>query len=383
VARSNASGRLACVAGGVELVRALAAAGVRSVLTSPREDTAAGSRFVAEHVPIDPPPLTEALVERARGGRRPLPLLYDSDEAVLAISRARDALAASYRFLLPGADLVEDLVDKARFQALAERLSLPVPAAAHVRPARSGPEDLALPFPLVMKAVPFRDDRWRAIGEAAKVLYVRDEAELRRVWPRLAEADLDLLAQEVVPGGERDLLSYHVSVDASGAVAGEFTGRKIRTHPAEFGMSASLVTTIDPHVTAVGRDLVERLGLRGPAKLDFKRGPDGELHLLEVNPRFTLWVQPGAVAGVNLPAIAYADLMGEPRPPVATARAGVRWLSPRSDFLAAREEHLPMHRWLWFAVRSEAITSFAWNDFGPLRRRGGVALARHRARLRG
>ena len=44
------------------------------------------------------------------------------------------------------------------------------------------------------------------------------------------------------------------------------------------------------------------LGLRGVAKLDFKRTAAGELVLLEVNPRFNLWHLPGAVAGVNLPA---------------------------------------------------------------------------------
>ena len=43
-----------------------------------------------------------------------------------------------------------------------------------------------------------------------------------------------------------------------------------------------------------------RLGLKGLVKLDFKRADDETLHLLEVNPRFSLWHHLGAVAGVNL-----------------------------------------------------------------------------------
>src|SRR6266480_5798567 len=75
-------------------------------------------------------------------------------------------------------------------------------------------------------------------------------------------------------------------------------------------------------------ELVRRLGLRGVAKLDFKRAPDGQLYLLEVNPRFTLWHHLGARAGVNIPALVYADLAGLPRGRVLQARAGVRWCKP-------------------------------------------------------
>jgi hypothetical protein len=48
--------------------------------------------------------------------------------------------------------------------------------------------------------------------------------------------------------------------------------------------------------------VLARLGVPGVAKLDFKRDDPGRLHLLEINARFNLWHDPGAVAGVNLPA---------------------------------------------------------------------------------
>ncbi len=43
-----------------------------------------------------------------------------------------------------------------------------------------------------------------------------------------------------------------------------------------------------------GRNIVERLGLTGVAKLDFKRDMQGKLKLLEINPRFSLWHHAGA-----------------------------------------------------------------------------------------
>lgn len=199
------------------------------------------------------------------------------------------------------------------------------------------------------------------------------------MWPRLAEADLDLMAQEVIPGGETDVLSYHVYVDSSGEVTGEFTGRKIRTYPLQYGISSALVTTSDPPLMAQGRELVERLGLRGPAKLDFKRTPDGRTFLLEVNPRFTLWVHPGALAGVNLAALAYADLAQGPRPAPRSARAGVCWMNPKLDLAAARESGVALHRWAWFAARCESNHAVARNDPGASLRRVAQAL---RARAR-
>ena len=76
----------------------------------------------------------------------------------------------------------------------------------------------------------------------------------------------------------------------------------------------------------LGRDIVERLKLFGVAKLDFKRDGAGKLHLLEINPRFTLWHHAAAVAGLNIPALVYADLTGTPRPAATRAKTGVRWV---------------------------------------------------------
>jgi predicted ATP-grasp superfamily ATP-dependent carboligase len=376
LARQDSPGRLACVAGRLELVRALGAAGIRSLVVAPADELAGGSRFAAAHLPTGGRPLPEVLLAAPARSGEALPLLYDTDEALLAISRNRDALAARYRLLLPDAEVVEDLVDKARFQALADRLELPVPRAVRVRPARASPGDLGVDFPLVLKAVPYRDDRWDRLGESAKVLEIADEAALERVWPRLAAADLELIAQELVPGSERDVLSYHVYVDRTGEVTGEFTGCKIRTSPLQHGQSSALVTTHDAPLLATGRGIIERLGLRGPAKLDFKRGADGRLWLLEVNPRLTLWAHPGAVAGVNLPALAHADLTGAPRPPAGTARPGVRWVAPALDRSAAREEGVALRAWLGFLLRSETNPVAARDDLGPLLRWAGRTLRR-------
>jgi len=329
------------------------------------------SRFVRGG--IDAPPtalidpadraLVDALLDFARSSPVSPVAFCDSDEALMFLSENREQLEPAVRFLIPERELLLDMIDKRRFQALAERCELPVPRARMVGPGATDPD---VSFPVVLKPVPHRSVRWTALAGSEKALRVETPAQLRTILPPLIERGIEVVAQEYVPGPEDRIVSYHAYVDPDGAVVGEFTGRKIRTLPLERGTSTALITTDDPEVAQLAREVVGRIGLRGVAKLDFKRALDGTLRLLEVNPRFTLWVHAGAVAGVNLPALVHADLTGRPRPASRRARAGVRWVSLRSDRAAARAAGIPLARWAWWALGCETNSAFAWSDPGPL-----------------
>jgi predicted ATP-grasp superfamily ATP-dependent carboligase len=194
----------------------------------------------------------------------------------------------------------------------------------------------------------------------------------------------EVLVQEAIPGPESSIESYHAYIDASGEIAGEFTGRKLRTYPRRYGYSTAVTITQSGEVTALGREISRRLGLRGVAKLDLKRDPDGRLRLLEINPRFNLWHHPGALAGVNLPALVYSDLAGIPRPASPRSRPGVRWCSLAHDLQAARSEGMSPARWLRWVLACEAKSGFAWDDPLPLPRATFWRLRRMaRTRLRG
>ena len=369
MAGSRPKRALACVVGGFELVRALGMAGIRSIVVGPGSERVRMSRYAVRAPDPGPGRLGDVLTRVATMADQPPVLFTELDEVLLQLSAERDRVTAGFRILLPSHDLLLELTDKERFQRLAEELELPVPRGRRLRPALGEPADIDLRYPLVIKPIPFRNARWQTAFDDAKGVRVADARQLAQLWPLLAHTGLEFMAQELVPGEETQVVSYHAYVGAGGAVLGEFTGRKIRTHPAEFGMSSALVTTDDEPLARAGRDILGRIGLLGPAKLDFKLDASGGLHLLEVNPRFTLWTHPGAVAGVNLPAIAYADLTGAPLPRPARARAGVRWVKPRSDLAAAREKGIPLHRWLSWAIRCETSPAFAWNDPAPALRR--------------
>jgi D-aspartate ligase len=359
----------------IEVVRSLALARVPSAVVAPGRDAARVSRYanpVAAWEWSDPALaerevlLVDRLIRYGRAQPVPPPLLFTSDEALLFVSRHRAELAPTFRFAIADADQVEAMVDKARFAALAEGLGLRVPRTRVLRP-RPGTLPAALvrlAFPLIVK--PYRRDRrWHEMVAPAKAIQVCDARELAAAWPPLAALDAPIVVQESVPGPESRLESYHVYVDRQGRIAGEFTGRKIRTLPAAFGHTTALTITDTADVCARGRELVRALGLRGVAKADFKRAPSGELVLLEINPRLHLWHHPGARAGVNIPALMYADLTDRPRLAAGPARAGVCWVHPR-DALSARAHDIPAWRWARWACRCEAKAFWAWDDPLPL-----------------
>jgi D-aspartate ligase len=362
---------IACVIGSMDLVRPLGLAGISCAVVVEAGDVAAYSRFTRDVVrladpSLEPELLLERLLRYADGQAEPPILYYGQDTDLLFVSRHRERLRRRFRFVIADAGLVDDLVDKERFGALARRLDLPVPAAVCVDVSAAPPRKLDLKFPVVVKPAARERGNWAAVADGAKALGAATEAELRGIWSRLARERLKVLVQELIPGPETRVESYHVYVDADGQTAGEFTGRKIRTHPPAYGETTALEITDAHDVAELGRDATRRLGLRGVAKLDFKRDASGRLHLLEVNPRFNLWHHPGAKAGVNLPALVYADLVGLPRPRPRSARAGVRWIYHGHDARSARAQGVPLRRWLPWAISTEAKSNVALDDPLPV-----------------
>jgi D-aspartate ligase len=380
-------GPLAIVLGArsIEVVRALAMVGAPCAVVTGKGDPVRWSRYARNLFtwdwmqPLDrhDAALADRLVDLGRRQPRPPVLTYCSDQSMVFVSRHRDRLAQAFRFVVPEAGLVEAMADKAKFCILAGEKSLPVPATCVLETdLPAPPEDLRrLGFPFIMKPT-VRDTTWvEAAGSSTKALRIESDAQLREFWPRLRRLSGPAIVQQCIDGPETAVVSYHVYVDERGEVAGEFTGRKIRTIPVEYGHTSALTITDDPAVARLGREVVHTLDMRGVAKLDFKEAPDGRLYLLEINARFSLWNHPGARAGINLPGMVYADMTGTPRPPRPTPRFGLDWVHPK-DLIAARAHGLSLGDWLRWTARTRPVTGvWRWDDPLPL-----VGMAAIRAR---
>ena len=152
------NGVIACVMGDMDMIRPLGRAGIRSAPVAGPRAPVRYSRFTRGVVDARHPSLIEALLEYAQGQREPPVLFYESDWSLLFVSSHRDRLATAFRFLMPDPELVQELLDKRRFQALAERLELPVPRSRLVSASGSAcaPDDLGIEFPVIVKPLPYR-----------------------------------------------------------------------------------------------------------------------------------------------------------------------------------------------------------------------------------
>jgi glycosyltransferase involved in cell wall biosynthesis/predicted ATP-grasp superfamily ATP-dependent carboligase len=358
-------GPLACVIGGIDIVAPLGRAGVRCAVSVAPDDPVRFSRHVVDTLErLDPWKEADRYVERllswARQRHEKPVLFYPTDAELVMASRHRDELAEGFRFVLPDPATVERLVDKMKFAALAAEVGLRVPPSVVVPGGDVG----RLRYPVVVKplthatATPFS-------GKAVRVDRPDDLDAL---------ATMRFLVQELVPGPESRIESYHAYVDDHGVVA-DFTGVKVRTNPPEYGETTLLRITDEDDVRVAGRAVIAGIGFRGVCKIDFKRDLDGTLWLLEVNPRFNLWHHPGAAAGVNIPGLVFADLTGRSRPPVGEVDTSVTWVEPR-----ALRPTVSRREWIVAVGTSTTRSTGPWSDPMPLLR--GLVLPAARRRLR-
>lgn len=364
---------VACVIGDMDLVRPLGIAGVTCVAAGPTQTETRWSRYTRGSVDLpdlwNEPELTvEKLTSFARERATKPVLFYQKDPAVLTISRFRHELGQFFDFVVPEATLVEDLVDKDRFQRRAGSLGLPIPPGSVI----TGGESTALPqeivFPVIVKPV-LRSrplETWRPVAGGAKAVLCGTAGELAALLNRPEVEGERFNVQRYIPGDETRIVSYHAFIDDDGNLIGDFCGRKIRTVPPEFGQSTAVEIVDLPDVRTAGLGVLRAFEFTGVAKVDFKVADDGTLYLLEVNPRFSLWNHPAAVAGVNVPAAVYRYLTEGSVDPLPRAREGVRWVQVWGDRRAALDAGVGLGEWARFVVAAEARRAFHASDPGSI-----------------
>jgi D-aspartate ligase len=326
---------------GLQTTRLLAARGIPVIgIVADRSHFCARTRIPQRIItaPTSGEGLIEALERLApQLGGGPAVLIPCSDAAVLAISRWRDRLPGTYRFVLAAHDVVERLMDKVSFAEHAMATGLPIPATRILRTREDALAAAAtLPYPAVLKPA-LKTQAWTAATKA-KVFRIADGPALIAAWDQWSEAAGVMIAQTWIEGGESSLISANAYLDRDGRTRVMFTARKLRQWPPETGTSCLGEEIRDDEVADIARRLFEGAGYRGLAYLEVKRDTrTGQALIVEPN----LGRPTGRSAiveegGVELLLSAYRDALGEPLPPNTTQTfGGARWIYWRHDLQAA------------------------------------------------
>ncbi len=298
----------------------------------------------------------ESLLTVARDFEDPLPLLPMSDVYVVALDRAASRLEGHYRMHGFGDGLRTSLTSKRGTFDLAEEHDFPRPVSRWVESRdelASFAEEIAGPV-LVKPDFTFQ---WRK-PSAAHVIGARKVAtgdtldDLLRLYDEIAQITPGVLAQDVIPGPDRNLVYRCGFMGPEGHVGGRLIGRKRRIVPIHYG-SATFVELIDaPEVEDQCEQFLAAMGYQGLCGIELKQDPrDGKSKLIEVNPRYSLWDDIGIPVGVDLAHEAVRSLYGDPTVATRARHFRQKWVELGRDVPAAleyrKEGLLSTWNWLW------------------------------------
>lgn len=277
-------------------------------------------------------------------------LLPFAHDVVLPISYHKAEFTPYVPVPFPDYAVLRSAHDKLETVRLAHRLGIktPVTFCPSTREELLALKD-RLPFPALVKAR-------QGCGIGTTIRYARNFDELLRGWeeitaqtsnPPVTEFDRPLI-QEYVPGPIVDALYLYNNGSCRAAV----TQDRTLTYPENGGVGAVNTTTHNPILRDSGRALLDALGWHGPSQVEFKVDPrDGQLKLLEINPKFWGTLACSLTAGVNFAKMACEMAANGDVPPCFDYRPGVvyHWLFPEETlvYLAhpTRERLASIFKW--------------------------------------
>ena len=365
---------------GLGVARSLHRRGIRVIglHSSGERPPAASSRhleFVSGWETEVPEAALEFLRKLLPGAGRGSVLLPTGDQNLLFVHRHRHQLADDFRFYVWDSPLLEQMASKRGLAGLAERLGLPVPRTIvpeNIDDLKAGIKSLR--FPCIVK--PEYTHLWgtQAASElgvlGVKALPVGTPDELLTVYEKLHAAECPVIVQEMILGPDENHVEYPALVGEDGAILAEFVARKIRVWPAHYGMGCLVESILAPDVVETGRLVIERLGYRGLAMVQFKRDSrDGRLYFLELNPRFTVWIGLPVACGIDFPYYYYQLCIGRPFQRPDRYKVGRLWWNPLRDVESMRtyleDGTWTFRRWFTSIARPHTNAYFAADDMGP------------------
>lgn len=373
---------VSCYTMGLGVIRSLGARGVPIVAVQfDRRDIAQRSRHVVEVHRVPTPDRHEdafiaSLVELGR--RYPGALLVPAHDAPLvAIARHRQLLGESLVVATPDWETVHRCIDKSQTYRVAAEAGVPAPrlvTPGSLEELETGIEEIGLP--LLVKP------SWSHLFVhefGVKMIHATTVAEARRAFERAATAGLEVMLQEVIPGPPLagvNLNSYTVA----GQPVAEFTARKVRNSPSQWGSPRVAVSEYVEEVREPGRRLMRALGIEGFANSEWKQDErDGIYKLMEVNARHNLSSLLAVRCGADFPWIDYRFRMDGivPESP-GPVEQGRYWIDLVRDLATSlddiRSETLTVGDFLRPYFSRHVGAHWSWRDPWPGLARGWDAI---------
>jgi D-aspartate ligase len=276
----------------------------------------------------------ESIIDIAiRHGLNGWVLMATGDEDMGMIAQNHALLAAHFRVVTASWDTVQWMFDKRLTYQRAAAIGIDHPLTFQPRDLDEV-QRLKCRFPVILKPACRTEANEFTRAKAWKA---DDRGALLSLYRRAAAivGNDAVIIQEWIPGGGEAQFSY-AGLWNRGAAIVSLVARRTRQHPIDFGRSSTFVETIEQErVEDLACRFLKSLHYTGIVEVEFKYDRrDGQYKLLDVNGRFWTWIGLGALAGVDLPYLAWRQALGQTVSP-GRATTGVAWMHASRDIVAA------------------------------------------------
>jgi len=321
---------------GLYVVREAAASGVKVYGFSDARECASSSRHLANRgagTVVGMAQLDERLVQLASRYEH-LAVIPTTDRHVDHMVERADERPGGLRLASAYTGPSTALgLDKTAIAAVARGAGLKVPDEHDLASGEFEPGAEELPIILKPKSI-HRQRHWL---KGRKLFLCQTLEEWRSIQALPHFKPSEWTAQALVHGPESNIKVAAVYRSADGSVEC-FTGSKLRQYPVNFGSASLLVSERDEAVEEDAVRLLEAMDFEGIAGVEFKRDSrDGELRLIEMNPRPSLWFSAATATGRFLVFRQLDEWFGEAvHRPQLPGSDGVTWRYAIKDRLALR-----------------------------------------------
>ncbi len=274
--------------------------------------------------------LVSTLLALSRKVGRRMVLICTSDLHVLHVSRNRKALKESFAFVLPEHEVIEALMDKRRFNAMAHSSGFPVPRTLFSDSAEELEKVAAhAPYPCAVKPL-YRTAFWSQMVPAEKkVIKAESPRDLLDKIGTLRAADQHLIIQEWIPGGDEEVYFGLAYLDRESRPLALLTGRKLRQYPSLTGVTSLAETIRNDDLANLTKEVLSSAGCAGLCSLECKYDAvEGIFKITEPTVgRVDLQEGISGPAGIDIPFIAYQDAVGMSPSAQDNFLEGLKWIN--------------------------------------------------------
>ena len=354
----------------VGVMRALASEGIPCFLLTSERGIAAYSRHACgrarKYDLLEDPHSVQYLKRLAETeGLQGWVVFCVNDETIEFLAKNHAELSETFVLTVPRWEIAQNFYEKDKAYALAESVGIPIPRM-YTSESLDALLKEPLAYPLVLKPA-FKKNYEKTNNKA---ILIRDEAELRREYSAMSKLipASQIVVQEMIEGGTRNLFSYASLFDGERIVSG-LAAARLRQHPMDFGHATTYAECRhNPELEKLATTFLRALKYKGVAEVEFMLDEKmGQYKFIEMNGRFWGWHVLTQTAGLNFPADLYHLMLDKPVKRSTPTNIHARWMRMLTDIptvlrevfrgrMSLRRDYLPT------LAAKKGFAVWSWTD---------------------